>query len=302
MGKTILKVASFVVFFLVILRLATLQYVPCANPVAYKLGSIDPRFNLSEEELKTYTQDASQIWGNYETNPYFIYDDQAELTINLSYDERQALTTQLEELDTNLNQKNQEIKPKVAEYKRQVAAFEARLAKLNAEVQYWNSQGGAPEDTYNRLNEEQKSVQAEADRLNALGDDLNQSTSSFNAQVNNFNATVQEFNTAIAQKPEEGLYDPQKNRIDIYFNTKKDELVHTIAHELGHARGLPHVENNEDAMMYPFTTTSTTLSDGDRELLDKVCKKYTYGELFIMRLPIVYARLRDRLETFLPAG
>jgi len=285
------KIIGFLLFVVILARLATLEYAPCADPVLYKFGSIDPRFELSLTQLRSYTEEAEMIWGSFEGNPLFRYDEAAELTINLIYDERQALTSKLSQLDSDLDTTNNSIKPKIEEYNRQSRAFEAKLAKLNAEVQYWNSQGGAPEDIYNRLNTEQAEMQQEADRLNTMAGELNQSTTSFNAQINQFNSTVQAFNQTISQKPEEGLYDPEQNRIDIYFNTDKDGLVHTLAHELGHARGADHAIDKK-AIMYPYSTQSIVLSDDDKSLLATTCKRYTYAQLFLIRLPLWIDRVQ----------
>jgi predicted Zn-dependent protease len=293
------KVIGFILFIVVVARLATLQYIPCKDPITYKLGSIDPRFNLTEDQLRAYTSEAEKIWGEYEGSPLFSYDEASELTINLTYDERQALSSELEQLDSDLDSRNSAIKPRMEEYNRESKAFESKLAKLNAEVQYWNSQGGAPEDIYNRLQEEQRQLQVDADRLNAMAAELNQSTATFNAQVNEFNTTIQDFNQTIAQKPEEGLYDPQNNRIDIYFNTDRDGLVHTIAHELGHARGVDHATDDKDAIMYPYSTLSIELSEADKTLLADACKKYTYAELFMIRLPLWIERIQQELNILL---
>lgn len=289
------KFIAFIIFIIVIVRLATLEYAPCATSISYKLGTIDARFNLSAEQLRVYTESASQIWGDYEGVPLFTYDQESKLTINLTYDERQELSNTIEDLDTNIDNENSVMKPKVDEYNRRTSAFEARLAKLNAEIQYWNSQGGAPEEEFERLKREQQEIQQEANVLNSMAAELNKSASSFNEKVREFNSTIKEFNQTISQKPEEGLYDPQNNRIDIYFNTDPDGLIHTLAHELGHARGVDHI-NDEMAIMYPYSTKTTMLSDGDKVQLSAACKRHTYAQLFLIRLPLWIERIQSEIN------
>ena len=74
-------------------------------------------------------------------------------------------------------------------------------------------------------------------------------------------------------RPEEGLYNPKDQRIDIYFNIERKELLHTLLHEFGHALGLGHLEN-ENAIMYPFTTQEITLSPEDIAAITKQCEKH----------------------------
>ena len=54
-------------------------------------------------------------------------------------------------------------------------------------------------------------------------------------------------------KPEEGIYDPANQRIEVYFNINRSEMVHTIAHEFGHALDLPH-NDNRLSIMFPYST------------------------------------------------
>ncbi|MEX2013071.1 MAG: matrixin family metalloprotease, partial [Candidatus Levyibacteriota bacterium] len=69
-----------------------------------------------------------------------------------------------------------------------------------------------------------------------------------------------------------GLYDPNNNTITIYFASNYSELIHTLTHEFGHALGMQHVENSQ-SIMYPYTTSSVTLTPEDLEQLAYVCRK-----------------------------
>ena len=98
---------------------------------------------------------------------------------------------------------------------------------------------------------------------------------SYNAQVGQLNKTVDTFSNELARKPEEGIYLGEENKIEIYFNVSKKELVHTIAHELGHSLGISHNEDKE-GIMYPYTTEEVKLSAADISSLNQVCKKQTF--------------------------
>ncbi len=80
-------------------------------------------------------------------------------------------------------------------------------------------------------------------------------------------------------KPEEGIYISDENgrRIIIYFNISKNELVHTLAHEMGHALGIGHI-NSTTSIMYSRTTEILSLSNDDLTALSTVCRKISVFE------------------------
>lgn len=258
-------------------------YSVCDTPIRYKTGYIDSRFNVSEPKLLADIKQAGDIWGSVVKKNLFVYDPKGSLIINLFYDKRQALSSQIIQYENNIeNQKNQ-INPVVAQYEKDVAAFNQSKDNLNAEIQSWNDKGGAPPDIYNQIIKDQQTLQTEADRLNQTADMLNQSNNTFNADVKKLNQTVTNLNQTLEKKPEEGFFDGQKNEIYIYFVTNQDELVHTLAHEMGHALGLNHA-NSTDSIMYLFISSTITPSIEDREMLQELCAKKSFPEIFINRL------------------
>ncbi len=141
----------------------------------------------------------------------------------------------------------------MAEYEKQSESFKQRLEALNSEIEEWNKKGGAPPDVFERLMKEQNSLKREAEKLNATARSLNKSADVYNSNVGTLNKEVDTINTALSTKPEEGVYLPQENKIEIYFHITQDELVHTLAHELGHALGMDH-NSNQVSIMYANTT------------------------------------------------
>lgn len=249
-----------------------IKFSPCDTPLTYKIGQIDPKFNISSTDLSKNIETAGKIWSDNYGKQLFSEDTKGELTINLIYDERQSLTSQIGQLKSELDKKDQNLQPQIDQFEARVAKFQGDLAALNREIEEWNNKGGAPADVYERLNKRKEELQAEAKILNSLAKSLNQSTASYNKDINNLNKTIDEFNQTIVSKPEEGLFDPNDNTITIYFASNRNELIHTLAHELGHAIGMEHVDDTK-AIMYGFTSQTITPSKEDLDELKYTCRQ-----------------------------
>ncbi len=247
-----------------------LRLLPCQQPIHYRVDAVDPRFHVSREQFLANIQHATQVWSTVEGKQLFVYDEKGPLSINLIYDERQSLDSKIVQMQNSLDSQNSTIQPKIAEYQRLVAAFKPRLAAFNQKVQSINQNGGAKPDEYEQLIRERNALQAQANQINQLAHQLNQSTVAFNGQVNVLNKEIDTFNTALTQKPEEGVYIPENNKIVIYFHINDNEFVHTIAHELGHALGLDHVTDPK-AIMYAMTNQNITPTTADVSALKALC-------------------------------
>src|SRR5258708_2936124 len=215
----------------------TLYESPCNTPKTFRIGSVDPRFSISKDQLLQDAQEAGDVWKNDQGMVLMKYDPNSSLPINMVYDQRQFLNSQINTINNQITQQKDTLKPEISDYQQKVAAFKKKSDDLNAQIQYWNSKGGAPQEVYDNLTIQQQTLQQEATQLQQMADQLNQSTDQYNQQIRQLNQKVDNYNTVISYKPEEGEYSQYgtDEKIDIFFNNSQQELTHTLAHEMGHA-------------------------------------------------------------------
>lgn len=271
---------------------------PCQRPITYSIVNLDPRFGLTKEELSNYIKQAEKIWESPIEKQLFEYTPTGDLKINLIYDYRQKATDALRKIGIVINDDQSTydvLKAKhdllVTSYNKEKVKIENLIATYNADksafekdVNYWNSQGGAPKEKYNAL--EQKRVdlnnqvtiinQAE-DSFKGLVDTINSTVVILNKLIAELNLQVNTYNTvgsSTGKEYSEGEYvsDARGTMINIFQFNDTNQLVRVLAHELGHAIGLEHLNNPKAIMYYLNEGMNRKLTADDLAALKKVCK------------------------------
>lgn len=274
------------------------RLLPCSRPIHYSIGTFDTRFGLSQADFLKDITFAEAVWEKPMAKEFFMYDPKGKLKINLIYDYRQKATEQLSNIGLSVENSRasydaltakydtlkREIEAKESAYKALVADIERQSAAYNAEVSAWNRKKGAPADAYQRLTAEVAALKSDVAKAKAMEAELQDMVSDANALVDainqvagSINANASEYNKigeARGEEFTEGLYtsDASGKRIDIYEFTNESKLTRVLAHELGHALRLDHVEDPK-AIMYRLNQgTNNSLTAADIAALKKQCR------------------------------
>lgn len=272
------------------------QFEPyyCQYPLTYRIGAVDDRFQLTEDEARQAVKEAEGLWEEATDKDLLEYDPAGDLTINFIYDERQNRSDQEREMRSELKQlrtqnetTNEEYVRLVVthknlqdEYDTRLADYEEKLDAHNQKVQEYNQSGGAPPKAYAELEEARKDLEEEANALSEQAQEINNLTRQINTLGEEGNKLVEEYNQFVAQYNEEFGHsheftqgDYQDKIIQIYTFSDERELQQVLAHELGHALGIGHIDNQE-AVMYHLMGAhigELTLTEDDVTALVEVC-------------------------------
>ncbi len=264
------------------------------QPLKYRIAFIDPRFQLTKEQLVEVSRQAAEIWQKETGKTYFIYDSQAQLSINLIYDDHQMLKDeqqnnldallqkqeawrikneeivlnkqQVTQLSSDLNKKKVSLKVEFEQYQQDVTRFN------QGEHQYSNA---------NNLKEWQKQLEQKSEELQNESNSLNFKIQSLNLKIKELNREQSDLSALktqfkLKQKTSiqpfhKGLF--SQNQIQIYGYASLNDLRLTLAHELGHALGLKHTTDPK-SLMYPYLKEQDIhnfkLTDSDLDLLGSI--------------------------------
>lgn len=247
------------------------ETVLCEKPISYSIDSFDVKFGISKDKFLATIKEAELIWESGTGQNLFNSEADGTLKINLVFDERQRATIEANRSKGDIEESRSyydslliqyklaetSYKAQLRKYETQVQAFEFSLRAYNEQVAQANKTGGAKPDEYRRLEEERAELEAMKDRLDKERQELNSTASDLNNLGNQVNELAQKLNITVdihntrfgeAREFDQGEY--THNKINVYQFEGISDLRLVLAHELGHALGIDHVENPKSIMYY----------------------------------------------------
>ena len=260
-------------------QLRTMFTQPCGQPIEYTIGIISPTYQLSEAKLKKILSDIDQAWSSAAGKELFRYNENAGIKVNIIYDEQQRFLDEEKSISSRIQHEKRSYK--IAEQK--LSQLKERYTQIKKEyddalAEYKKMMKKPSTQIKNDVARQAYEVEQKRKELNDLAQQLNKKVEVMNGISDRIDKMVANYNADFDTTREYNQGDYQKNitdaSINIYSYRDLHELKLVLAHEMGHAIGLKHVENSESIMYYLIKDQlpdSLTFSAQDRAALQDLC-------------------------------
>ena len=263
----------------------------CQMEMSYSIGEIDPRFRISERDVRKSMDAAIQLWAGAVESLHLRHAPQGGIIVNFVYDERQQLTesekrlmseieslgSRIDRLQDEYDRYHERIEALSGRHRQLVDRIDLVVGGLNEWVENRNQAGGLTpgdleyfENQSQSISELQRQEAEMRNRLNALVHSFNPVSEKMNRDIDEMNRRIDEYNQNFAGKFSfsSGKYEGRVGQgvITIYHHVNDRHRLLLLAHELGHALGLGHVSNPRSVM---YSTIDRQLYSGNIQLTEE---------------------------------
>lgn len=245
---------------------------PCDTPLTYRFGDIDSRFEISESELAAVMREVEALWATALDKDLLDYKKEGRVVIHLVYSEDQKRTQEEKAFSERIETKKNQVEIIEKEYERLRDRFEEQRKNFQTEVDEYNrlvesynqfaerwSGRNIPAHADNRfkrmereINRQKSKVDREQQTLESIRQRTNTKSRLLNKFADELNEMVSEYNTKFSnpRKFDQGRYikKGESEKINIFQFANHAQLKTVLAHEVGHAFGLSHVNNPKSVM------------------------------------------------------
>lgn len=286
---------------------ATGSDVPCAVPMTWTIGRIDPRFDLSEEWALQAAREAGSLWERAVGVKLFRFGPEAAYPIHFDFDERQAgvearrereraldvESTSIEEARAELEEASREYDVMLERYERDMAEHSRAVRAYNNDLERVSRQRDVPrpvqrelERRGEELDRSSRDLRNRQRELSRLSDSMRRDVDRFNERIAQLSARQSELSSDFPPvATQSGSYDETVTREDatpvsvtrrirVFQFASYEDLVLVLAHELGHALGLGHAPRNGAVMSETImsgTGDVRTVTEIDLRMLTARC-------------------------------
>ena len=247
---------------------------PCEEPLTYKLGNIDSRYDINRNQLAEVMGKVEKLWSHALDKQILRYDPDGKVTIQLVYSEEQKRTENEWALSKRIREKNSETAKAQQKYNQLSSKFKSQRNKFKQLVSDYNNlietynnlrkkwrDEDIPHDIKQKLqtlkqqiSQKETKVNRFQNNLEALRKKTNQQSRQLNQLIDKQNELIKQYNQTFSdpRKFDQGRYFKKGSQeiVRIFQFSNLSELKTVLAHEMGHALGLKHVENPESVMNY----------------------------------------------------